>query len=66
VPANVVYMNTTAADIMAAFSDETLTGVHYRNGRTVRDSSGNLRELTEAEREFIAATRAEMKRRGLL
>lgn len=60
-------MNTaTANSIVASLNNDTLTSVHYSNGRTVRDNNGNLRELTAAEDAFIAATRAEMKRRGLI
>ncbi len=57
---------TTAATIVRRFSDDDLTRVHYSNGRTVRDVQGNLRSLTDAEVEFIAATRREMRRRGLI
>lgn len=59
-------MTTTAAQVLESLTDEILTGVHYSNGRTVRDGEGNLRELTEAEVAWIAATRREMKRRGLI
>lgn len=57
----------TATEIVQSFTNDTLTAVHFANiGRSVRNEDGNLRSLTDSEREFIAATRAEAKARGLL
>ncbi len=47
-------------------TNETLTGVFYSNMRTVRDSGGNLRGVTNTEDEFIRIVRAEMRLRHLI
>lgn len=57
----------TATEIVASFDNDTLNAVHFSNiGRSLRDSDGNLREMTAEEGAWIAATRDEMRRRGLV
>lgn len=59
---------TTTQQAIANLTNDTLTSVHYSNasGPALRDSNGNLREITDAESAFCREVRTEMKRRGLL
>lgn len=61
-------MNTeTAATAAAAQTDDSLmTLIFTFGGRPLRDSEGNLREITDTEDTFGKALRAEAKRRGIL
>lgn len=57
----------TPQEILNAQSDEVVSVMfgHANSTAPLRDSEGNLREMTDDERAFQAACRAEFYARGL-
>lgn len=61
-------MGTFIREVVAGFNDEALRqaaagSLRSSSLRTVRDAHGELRELSETEREFTAAVRDEFRAR---